>query len=87
MPSNFIHQRHAAYQTPPALLFALIRQTTGDEPSHSEKLVRGYDNEVYAVQTQQGHDYIVRIQQQGVLATLKSNGPLNAAAPSACLCR
>lgn len=64
MPSNFIHQRHAAYQTPPALLFALIRQTTGDEPSHSEKLVRGYDNEVYAVQTQQGHDYIVRIQQQ-----------------------
>lgn len=64
MPSNFIHQRHAAYQTPPALLFDLIRQTTGDEPSHSDKLVRGYDNEVYVVQTQQGHDYIVRIQQQ-----------------------
>lgn len=65
MPSNFIHQRHAAYHTPPALLFDLIRQTTGDEPSHSEKLVRGYDNEVYAVQTRQGHDYIIRIQQQG----------------------
>lgn len=65
MPTDFVNQRHAAYQMPPALLFDLIRQTTGDEPSHSEKLVRGYDNEVYAVQTQQGHDYIVRIQQQG----------------------
>lgn len=65
MPTDFINQRHVAYQTSHSLIFDLIRQTTGDEPSDSEKLVRGYDNEVYAVQTRQGHDYIVRIQQHG----------------------
>lgn len=65
MPTNFINQRHAAYQTPQSLIFDLIRQATGDDPIHSEKLVRGYDNEVYAVQTRQGNAYIVRLQQQG----------------------
>lgn len=65
MPTDFINQRHAAYQTPQACIFDLIQQTTGDEPVSHEKLVHGYDNEVYAVQTRQGHAYIVRIQQQG----------------------
>ena len=65
MPSDFINQRHAAYHTPQACIFDLIQQTTGDEPVSHEKLVHGYDNEVYAVQTRQGHDYIVRIQQHG----------------------
>lgn len=64
MSNDFIHQRHAAYHTPQSLIFDLILQTTGDEPIDHEKLVRGYDNEVYAVQTHQGNDYIVRIQQQ-----------------------
>ncbi len=32
MPNEFIHQRHAAYQTPQVLLFDLIRQATGDAP-------------------------------------------------------
>lgn len=65
MPTDFINQRHAAYQTPQACIFDLFQQTTGNDPSHSEKLVRGYDNEVYAVQTRQGNDYIIRIQQHG----------------------
>lgn len=63
MPTDFITQRHAAYQTPQSLIFDLIRQVTGDESVSQEKLVRGYDNEVYAVQTRQGHDYIVRLRQ------------------------
>lgn len=64
MPTNFITQRHAAYQTPQPLIFDLIRQVTGNEPIRLEKLVRGYDNEVYAIQTCQGSDYIVRLRQQ-----------------------
>ena len=63
MPTDFITQRHAVYQTPQALIFDLIQQVIGDEPISLEKLVRGYDNEVYAVQTRQGHDYIVRLRQ------------------------
>jgi hypothetical protein len=58
MSTDFITQRHAAYQTPQPLIFDLIQQATGDEPTYQEKLVRGYDNEVYAIQTRQGHDYI-----------------------------
>lgn len=65
MPTDFLTQRHAAYQTPQSLIFDLIRQVTGDEPISLEKLVRGYDNEVYAIQTHQGHDYIVRLRQHG----------------------
>lgn len=65
MPTDFIQQRHAAFYTPQPLIFDLIRQTTGDEPISHEKLVRGYDNEVYAVQTRQGNDYLVRLQQHG----------------------
>lgn len=65
MPTDFITQRHAAYQTPQSLIFDLICQVTDDEPISLEKLVRGYDNEVYAVQTRQGHDYIVRLRQHG----------------------
>lgn len=65
MPTDFIHQRHAAYQTPPSLIFDLIQKATGDEPTNLEKLVHGYDNEVYAVGTRQGRDYMVRIQQHG----------------------
>lgn len=65
MPTDFIAQRHAAYQTPQPLIFDLIQKATGDEPTHLEKLVRGYDNEVYAIQTRQRLDYMVRIQQHG----------------------
>lgn len=65
MPTDFITQRHAAYHFPQSLIFDLIHQVTGDEPIDQEKLVRGYDNEVYAIQTRQGSEYIVRIQQHG----------------------
>jgi aminoglycoside phosphotransferase (APT) family kinase protein len=65
MPTAFIQQRHAAYHTPQPLLFALIRQSTGDEPIRHEQVVRGYDNEVYVVETRQGNAYIVRLQQHG----------------------
>lgn len=65
MPTDFIQQRHTAYQTPQLLVFDLIQQVTSDEPTSLEKLVRGYDNEVYVIQTRQGRDYIVRIQQHG----------------------
>ncbi|MEZ4865523.1 MAG: aminoglycoside phosphotransferase family protein [Caldilineaceae bacterium] len=43
----------------------LLQQTTSNEAIQFEKIVRGYDNEVYAVTTRQGFDYIVRIQQYG----------------------
>lgn len=65
MPTDFIRQRHTNYTTPEKLLFDLVRQSTGDEPVHQEKIVRGYDNEVYVVTTDQQNDYIVRIAQHG----------------------
>ena len=48
MPTDFINhvinQRHAAYQTPQACIFALIQQTTGDDPV-SHDCVRRNDHE------------------------------------------
>lgn len=65
MTTDFVEQRHATYTTPKQVLFDLVQQATGDDLIDREKIIRGYDNEVYAISTQQGNDYIVRIQRHG----------------------
>lgn len=65
MAQDFLHQRHAAYRTSERDLFDLIRKATGQEASESTRIAQGYDNEVYAVRTQQGDDFILRLRQHG----------------------
>lgn len=63
--NNFLKARHAAYATPEDDIFRLVQKATGQQPQSSQKIVRGYDNEVYAVKTQQGQVCIVRINRHG----------------------
>src|SRR5262245_11888282 len=61
MITDVIRQRHAAYQTPDNVISDILRRATGHDAIVLEKLMRGYDNEVYIVQTRAGGDFVVRI--------------------------
>jgi aminoglycoside phosphotransferase (APT) family kinase protein len=65
MVNEIINKRHAAYQTPAAVIFELVKRATGQDAVHREKIVRGYDNEVYTIQTRQNQNFIVRISRFG----------------------
>jgi aminoglycoside phosphotransferase (APT) family kinase protein len=65
MTTDIIRQRHDAYHTPEPEIFDLVRRATGQEPSSREKIVRGYDSEVYLVHMPRHDDVVVRIRHHG----------------------
>jgi aminoglycoside phosphotransferase (APT) family kinase protein len=65
MITDIIRQRHAAYKTSEHVIADVVKRATGQETTAQEKLVRGYDNEVYIVQTRSGGDFVVRIRHHG----------------------
>ncbi|MDQ2997969.1 MAG: aminoglycoside phosphotransferase family protein [Chloroflexota bacterium] len=65
MTTEIIRRRHAAYQTPEQVIFDLVERATGHEALAREKIVRGYDSEVYLVHTRNNGDAVVRIRHHG----------------------
>src|SRR5215212_1125483 len=65
MTTDIIRQRHAAYQTPEQVIFDLVKRATGHEATAREKIVCGYDSEVYLVHTRNNSDAVVRIRHHG----------------------
>lgn len=65
MANEFLQQRHANYATSQTAIFDLIKTATDQEATARQQIIRGYDNEVYRVQTRQGEEYIVRIGHHG----------------------
>jgi aminoglycoside phosphotransferase (APT) family kinase protein len=65
MATEIIRQRHAAYQTAEHVIFDLVNRASGQQALAREKIVRGYDSEVYLVQTDRGDEFIVRIRHHG----------------------
>ncbi|MCX6046523.1 MAG: aminoglycoside phosphotransferase family protein [Chloroflexi bacterium] len=65
MANDFLRARHAAYATPETVIFALIKQVTGQQAIRRLPIVQGYDNEVYLVTTERHAEFIVRIRQHG----------------------
>ncbi len=60
-----MRRRHAAFSTPDAVLFDLVARATRRQPIRSERIVQGYDNEVYAVEKDDGASFIVRLHRFG----------------------
>ena len=56
-----MRQRHAAYTTPESIIFALVQRATGQRAVARERVVRGYQNEVYFVTTDRAQEFVVRI--------------------------
>src|SRR5689334_9065171 len=65
MATDIIRQRHDAYRTSEQVIFDLVKRATGQQAIAREKIVRGYDSEVYIVQTRQSGDVAVRIRHHG----------------------
>lgn len=65
MTNDFLQKRHESFATPENIVFDLVQKATGTEPVSREKIVRGYDNEVYLVRTSQDREFIVRIRRHG----------------------
>jgi aminoglycoside phosphotransferase (APT) family kinase protein len=65
MTTDIVKQRHAAYQTSEQIIFDLVKRATGQQALAREKIVRGYDSEVYLVHTGNNSDVVVRIRHHG----------------------
>ena len=58
---SFLKQRHSKFSTPQEEIFNLVIKATGEKPIKRTKVVKGYDNEVYFVDTKKGNTYVVKI--------------------------
>lgn len=65
MSDEFIKKRHEGFSTPEAKVFELVSKSSGMQPTSRKKIVKGDDNEVYRISTQQGKNFIVRIKHFG----------------------
>jgi hypothetical protein len=65
MTTDILKQRHDAYQTSEQIIFDLVKRATGQQALAREKIVRGYDSEVYLVHTSNNSDVVVRIRHHG----------------------
>ncbi len=63
--AEYLERKHAAFQTPEAVVFEVVARATGEKPVSRTKLTRGNDSEVYIVATASGTDYVARIQRAG----------------------
>ena len=64
----FVRNRHREFEAPAEVVFDLVKRATGREPVGRTKIVRGYENEVYCVETRRGGAYIVKIRRLGEVA-------------------
>lgn len=63
-PSEVMRARHAAVEAPRAAVAAIVVRATGGAPAQIERVVRGYDSEVYRVEAAAGRLF-VRIRRYG----------------------
>ncbi len=62
-----IQNRHKGFETPAEVIFDLVKRATSQEPVRRAKIVRGYENEVYYVETRQAAAFIVKIRRFGTV--------------------
>lgn len=58
---NSLSDLHSQFNTPEEKIFQLVQESTSHVPTKKTKVMKGYENEVYEVETQENHSYIVRI--------------------------
>jgi len=62
---NSLSTRHDTFNTPESTVFNLVQEATNSTPIKRKKIVKGYDNEVYEVETKDGEYFIMRIKHFG----------------------
>lgn len=64
-PSDYLRDRHTRVATPREVLDDLVRRATGSGIRDLERIIRGYDNEVYRVRTDDDQEVAVRLRRFG----------------------
>ena len=59
--TNSIIDLHKAFNTSEEIVFKLIRKATGQRPIYRNKIEKGYDNEVYEIETIEGSFFVIKI--------------------------
>jgi hypothetical protein len=65
--NSYVEDLHRGFETSQEVLFDLVTRASGQDPIKSEKIVRGYENEVHSIETHQGQVFIVKIRRLGEL--------------------
>jgi aminoglycoside phosphotransferase (APT) family kinase protein len=63
--TDVMRRRHAAVQTQPATIAMVVGRAAGQRAAEIERIVRGYESEVYLVTTAAGERLVVRIRRYG----------------------
>jgi aminoglycoside phosphotransferase (APT) family kinase protein len=64
----YLAARHARFAVPAEAIRAVVRSVAGAEPTALRRIVRGHDNEVYAVEAPPGYPLVVRIHRAGEIS-------------------
>lgn len=67
-PNAFVKQQHAQVSTPRSVLAELVRRGAGARIERLDRIVEGYENEVYRARCADGQDLVVRIMRFGPFA-------------------
>jgi len=65
MNDDFIKKRHKKFKTPKRIIFNIVERVTKENPAQKQRIIGGYDNEVYSIKTEQGNEFIIRINRFG----------------------
>lgn len=65
MSNITLSQRHESYNTPDELIFSVITKETSYTPIKKTKITKGFDSEVYEVETKEGKPLIFKIRHFG----------------------
>lgn len=63
--SDFLHQRHSRFSTQPGQIIALVGRASGNGVESLQRIVNGYDNEVYQAAMSDGPCLYIRIRRHG----------------------
>ena len=69
--SDYLQAKHARWSAPKDALRELVERTTGERAIALERVVEGYNNEVYVVQTDAPGSFIIRITRDGESSALE----------------
>jgi len=77
MADSYIDKLHSTFGIPPDAAAQLIRNTVGKEAKTIERIVKGYDNEVYSVETDDGKGLILRLRRDGEVSFAQEAWAMN----------
>ncbi len=62
---NFLQERHKKFNTPQNIIFDIVKKSTNTSPIETEKIIAGYDSEIYSIKTKENIEFIIRINRFG----------------------